>query len=133
MTLMKSRRHTPRLAVAGFEPVGWGQRDGVFGHHAGQAGEHVGEVSLGIDTQAPAVLHDGVENGTLLTGLLVAEEQPVFGSQLGRADRVFDEVVANFHPTIGKIGFEVGPLVGGESVTERGVACENLVKTASAC
>jgi hypothetical protein len=98
MTLMKSRRHTPRLAVAGFEPVGWGQRDGLFGHHAGQAGEHVGEVSLGIDTQAPAALRDGVEDDTLLTRLLVAEEQPVFGSQLGRADRVFDEVVAKFPP-----------------------------------
>ena len=44
MTLMKSGRQAQRFAVAGFEPVGGGQRDGVFGQHAGKAGEHVGEV-----------------------------------------------------------------------------------------
>jgi hypothetical protein len=30
---------------------------------------------------------------------------------LGRADRVFDEIVANFHPAVAEIGIEVGPLI----------------------
>ena len=54
MTLIMSGHHPLRLAVAGFEPVGWGQGDGVF-----------------------------------------------------------DEVVANFYPSIGKVGFEVGQLMDG--------------------
>ena len=54
MTLIMSGHHPLRLAVAGFEPVGWGQGDGVF-----------------------------------------------------------DEVAANFYPSIGKVGFEVGPLMDG--------------------
>jgi hypothetical protein len=31
-----------------------------------------------------------------LAGHLIADEQPVLGTQFGRTDRVFDEVVANF-------------------------------------
>ena len=58
-----------------------------------------------------AVFHDGVEDDALLTGLFISEEPPVFGSQLGRADRVFDEIVANFHPAVAETGIEVGPLI----------------------
>lgn len=63
MTLMKSGHHALRLAPAGFEPIRRGEADGLAGLHAGQAGEHVGEVFLGIDAQTTAVLHDGVEDG----------------------------------------------------------------------
>ena len=101
------------MLVAGFEPVGWRKGAGVFGQHAGQAGEHVREVFLGVDAQPTAVFHDGVEDGAFLTGLLIAEEQPVFRTNFGRANRVFHKIVANFHPAIGKISFEVGPLVDG--------------------
>jgi hypothetical protein len=103
MTLMKSGCHATLFPVAGFEPVGWGQGDGILGQHAGQAGENVGEVFLGVDAQAAAVFHDCVEDGALLTGLLVAEEQPVLRSKFGRADRVFHEVVADFHPAVPEI------------------------------
>jgi len=48
-----------------------------------------------------------------LPGYFVAEEQPVFGSELGGANGVFDEVVANFYPAIAQVGFEVAPLVDG--------------------
>ena len=101
------------LPAAGVEPVGGGQRDGVFGQHAGQAGQHVGEVFLRMDAQATAVFDDGVEDGALLAGLFIADEQPVLGSQLGRADRVFDEIVADLYPTVTKVGLEVRPLVDG--------------------
>ena len=43
MTLMKSGHHTLWLAVAGLEPVCRGEGVGVFGQHAGQAGEDIGE------------------------------------------------------------------------------------------
>jgi len=46
---MKSGNHAQRLAAAGFEPVGWGQGDGVFDQHAEKTGENVGEVFLGVD------------------------------------------------------------------------------------
>ena len=51
MTLMPSGCHSLRFTAAGCEPVGGGQRDGVFGQHPGQAGEDVGEVFLGMDAQ----------------------------------------------------------------------------------
>jgi len=111
MTLMKSGCPTNAFPTAGFEPVGRGQGDGFFGQHAGQAGENVGEVFLGVDAQAAAVFHDGVEDGAFLTGFFIAEEQPVLGTKFGRTDRVFHEVVANLYPAIAEIGFEIGPSV----------------------
>ena len=36
---------------------------GVFGQHAGQAGEDIGEVLFGVDSQAAAVFYDGVVDG----------------------------------------------------------------------
>ena len=113
MTPMKSGCHALQLAAAGFEPIGWGQDFGIFRQHAGQPCQDVGEVFLEVDAQAAAVFYDGVEDGAFLTGLFIAEEQPVFGSQLGGANGVFHKVVANFNPTVAKIGFEVGPLVDG--------------------
>ena len=113
MTLMKSGHPAKRFPTADLEPVGRGQRDGVLGQHAGQAGEHVGEVFLGIDAKAAAVFHDGVEDGALLTGHLIADEQPVFRTKFGRTNRVFHEIVADFDPAVAKVDFEVGPLVDG--------------------
>jgi len=111
MTPMKSGCPTNAFPTAGFEPVGRGQGDGVFGQHAGQAGEHVGEVFFRMDSQTTAVFDDGLEDGAFLTGFFIADEQPVLGSELGRTDRVFHEVVANLYPAIAEIGFEIGPSV----------------------
>lgn len=89
MTLMKLSALSSGLPAAGFEPVGWGEARGLTGHHAGQTGEHVGEVFFGINPEAAAVFYNGVEDGALLTGLLIADEQPVLsrtfwlGSKLG--------------------------------------------------
>ena len=93
MTLMKSGHLPNRFPVAGFEPVGWGQRDGVLGQHSGQAGEHIGEILLGIDPEAAAVFYNGVEDGALLTRHFIADEQPVFRTQFGRANCVFHKVM----------------------------------------
>ena len=78
MTLMNSGHLASRLAASRLEPVGRGEAGGLAGQHGGQAGEHVGEVFLGIDAQAATVFHDGVEDGALLAGLHIADEQPVF-------------------------------------------------------
>ena len=79
MTAMKSGRHTTRFTAASPQPVGRGEAGSVASFHGGQPGEHVGKVFLGIDTQAAAVFHDGVEDGALLSRLLIAQEKPVFG------------------------------------------------------
>jgi hypothetical protein len=110
---MKSGHLPHWLAAAGFEPVGRGECDGIFGQHGGQAGEHVREVFLWVDAQTSAVFDAGVEDGALLAGHFIADEQPVLGSKFGRAYRVFDEVVADFHTSVAKVGFEVGPLADG--------------------
>jgi len=75
---MKSGHPANRFAVACLEPVGRGQCDGILGQHAGQAGEHVREIFLGIDAETTAVFYDGVEDGAFLTGHFIADEQPVF-------------------------------------------------------
>ena len=62
MTRIKSGNLPLFFSSAGFEPVGGGLGDGVFGQHAGQAGENVGEVLLGVDAEAVAVFDDGVED-----------------------------------------------------------------------
>ena len=75
---MKSGHHPLWLAVAGFEPIGRGQGDGVFGQHVGQAGE----IFLRVDAKEAAIFDDGVEDGTFSAEFLVAEEQSVFGKYM---------------------------------------------------
>ena len=45
--------------------------------------------------------------------MLGYDEEPVFGSELGGADGVLNEVVVDLDPTVPQIGLEVGPLVEG--------------------
>ena len=71
------------LLAALFLPIRGGQFVGVFCQHAGQAGEDVDEIFFGADAEAATVLDDGVEDGAFLSGFFVAEEQPVFRSELG--------------------------------------------------
>ena len=46
-----------------------------------------------FDTPAPAAFDHGVDDGATLTGMSLAEEQPVLLPDGGRTDRVFDQVV----------------------------------------
>lgn len=66
-----------------------------------------------MNAEAAAVFDNGIKNDPLLPEFLVADDQPVFGFELGRAKRVFNEVVADFHPPVAEIGCEVWPLVDG--------------------
>ncbi len=47
--------------TASFVPSGVSQGNGVFGQNVGQAGEHAGELVLGVDAQA-AVFYEGVKD-----------------------------------------------------------------------
>ena len=86
MTAMISRDLTGRFPAAGLEPVGGDEGRDFTGLHSGQTGQHVFEVFPGVDAEATAVLNDGVEDGALLSRLLIAQKQPVFGTQLGRTN-----------------------------------------------
>ncbi len=111
MTLMNSGCLANSLAAAGLLPFLGCEVGGFAGFHGGQAGENVFEVISRYDAEATAVFHDGVEDCGFLAGGFVADEQPVLGSKLRRANGVFDEVVVDLDAPIAQIGFEVGPLV----------------------
>ena len=110
---MKSGYFPNHFTAAGFEPVRGGQAGCITGFHGGKPGEHVFKVFLGIDAEATAVFYNGIKDGALLSRCFVADEQPVLGSKLGRANGVFDQVVANLDPSVARIDFEVVPLVDG--------------------
>ncbi len=59
---------------------------------AGQALEDVGEVGQRLDVVSAAGLQDRVEDGGALSGVGVPDEEPVLGSQLGRADGLLGQV-----------------------------------------
>lgn len=83
--------------MAGAQPVGWRQVHRLACLHAGQPGEHVFKILAGVDSETPAVLYDGVEDGGFLSGLGTTDEEPVLRAELGRADPVLDEVVVDLH------------------------------------
>ena len=101
------------LSAAGFLPVRGGEFARVFGEHAWQPGEDVCQVFFGVDPQAAAVLDYGVEDGAFVSGFFVADEHPIFGSELGGADGVFYEIVTDLDSPVAEVGLEVGPLVDG--------------------
>lgn len=89
MTAMQSGCRSNRSARAGGKPVGGRKSRGVLRLHRGKPLQNVGEVFPHVDLQAPAVLHNGVEDRALHPGLAISNEQPVFLAELGRTDRVF--------------------------------------------
>ena len=55
--------------------------------HRGEPGEHVAQVSLGIDAAAAATFDNGVEDSATLAGIGIAEKEPVFfPSAVGRME-----------------------------------------------
>jgi len=80
-----------------FGPVLGGEFvDGVIGVSR-EAGEHVLEVSQGIDASAAAGFHYGVEDGRLFSGFRCPDEEPVLFSDGGGPDRVFHKVIVDLH------------------------------------
>ena len=101
------------FSATGFLPFGGSELLGVFGLHAGQAGEDVGEVFFGVDAEAAAVLDDGVEYCAFFSGFFSTDEQPVFSPKFAGADGVFYEIITDLDAPVAEVGLEVGPLVEG--------------------
>jgi len=49
----------------------------LTGGHAGQPGEHVFEISIGIDVAPPAAFDDGVDDRAALAGSRFSDKEPV--------------------------------------------------------
>src|SRR5471030_1157266 len=67
-------------------------RGGVVGG-CGESREGPVEVRPGVDFQQLASTDDGVKDGGILSGVGVADEEPVFESEFGGADLALDGVV----------------------------------------
>ncbi|MFT4177719.1 MAG: hypothetical protein QM627_13855, partial [Luteolibacter sp.] len=78
-----------------------------------QTGQDIRQVIPRIDAKTAAVFHDRIEDSGFLACGFTPDEEPVFGSELGRANGVFDEVVVDLDPPVGEPGFEMPPLVEG--------------------
>ena len=75
--------------------------------------DHFGEVALLVEAPDFAVLDQGVEQGVVHSGFGAAEEQIVLGSQLGGANRVFDQVVVELKFAVVQAKGELVPLPKG--------------------
>jgi hypothetical protein len=78
--------------------------------HFGQASQHVLKVSVGIDTPAAAAFDDGVNDGSAISGIRIAHEEPVLFSQSRRADGIFHQVVVDLHAIVLQVDLKRAPL-----------------------
>ena len=78
--------------------------------HVRQAGQHVPKIGIGIDAPASATLDEGVKDGAALTGLSLADEEPVLFSERRRADGVLDQVIVDLQTPVGDILPQLRPL-----------------------
>src|SRR5580658_8628636 len=76
----------------------------------GQPGQHVFEVSVGIDVAPPAAFDEGVDDGASLTGSGFSDKEPVLFSHGGGPNGVFDQVVVDLQTAIFQKEREGGPL-----------------------
>ncbi len=58
-------------------PGRWGDSGDSMVGHVGQAGQHIMEISEGIQPSASAVFNDSINDSAALAGIGVADEQPV--------------------------------------------------------
>ena len=77
----------------------------------GQPGEHMAQIGVRIESATSAALDDGVEDGAAFPGLGFANEQPVFLSEGGGPDGIFDEVLVDLDASVVKINTEQRPKI----------------------
>ena len=94
-----------------FVPSLWCDFGDLAVGHVGQAGEDFTKISEGIKPATAAAFNDGVDDRADLTGIGVADEEPVLLADGRGADGVFDQVVVNLHPAIIQINAQRAPLV----------------------
>ena len=71
-----------------------------------QSGEHVRQVFQRIDAAAAAAHEDRVDDGAAPAGIRVADEEPPASSDCRRPDRVFDEIVVDFVPSVAQVSLQ---------------------------
>ena len=86
--------------VAGLFPIPREQRGKIVHWVIGDAGEHIGEPSLGIDVVEFGGLNQRVHDGGALTATLGAGEEPGLASECDAAQRAFGGVVAKADASI---------------------------------
>ena len=106
-------------------PVGWHQLADFGDHHVGQAFEHVGEVFGGLVAVPAAAFDDRVDHSASPSGLGVADEEPVFLAQGGRANGVLDHGLHAISPKVTTIP-TTHTMVPGEGV-EPSLPCGNWI------
>ena len=84
--------------------------------HGGKPGEDVAQVGVGIDAASTTTLDDGVKDGAAVTGVGIAQEQPVLLSEGGGPNRVFHEVIVDLQAALFQIDTEEWPV--GERVID---------------
>ena len=71
---------------------------------------------MGIDAAAAATLDNGVKDGAALTGIGIAEKEPVLFSKSGRPNGVLDQIIINLNSAILEIDAKQRPV--GERVID---------------
>ena len=95
----------------GFAPRFRGDLGDLAGGHLRQAREHVAQVGLWVDAAAAAALDEGVEDGSAMAGLGLADEQPVLLPHGRGTDGVLDPVVVDGDAAVAQECFERRPLL----------------------
>lgn len=83
---MIRRAERDRSALSAREFIRGELRLGVVGG-GGEAGESPIERGPGIDAEELAGAEDGVDDGGAIAGIRMADKQPIFATELGRANR----------------------------------------------
>ena len=88
--------------------VGFGRVvcEGLSCHfHTGQLFEDPDKVFPWINSAAAATLDQCIPNGVGLSGCFTAHEEPIFCSEFGGSDSVFDEVIIDFQSSVFEAAF----------------------------
>ena len=62
--------------------------------------EHVAQVSERVEVAAAAVFDEGVDDGAALSGIGIADEEPIFLADGRGTDGIFHEVIVELHAAI---------------------------------
>lgn len=84
--------------------------------HGGETCEDIAQVGVRIDMATATGFDEGVEDGAAVTGGGIAEEEPVFLSDGGGSDGVFDEVIVDLNSSVVEEHAEEIPI--GEGVVD---------------
>ena len=68
--------------------------------HCGQPGEYVEQIGIWLDSPPAAAFDNCIKDGGTLSGLSIAEEEPVLFAYRRGPDRILDQIVVDLDSTI---------------------------------